>query len=249
MINLQDKTTEDLRIACYMTDRHARLRPTAFLDIAQNIAVQGADILKFGDDELAAFNSTWVLARQYVRFDRPVRNKEQVKVLTWHKGAQGLFFLRDYMMLGADGEPSVRSTSSWVVMNITERRLVRFDTVSDVVDTAPQSTDFAIEEQAAKVVLPRGAELTKIGEHRVHYSDVDYNQHANNVRYTSWALDALPEDLVYEHPLKELTINFNREALPGETVELWHALDTDGAHIIEGRAEDHQVFIEKLIFE
>ena len=53
MINLKDKTTEDIRIACYMTDRHARLRPTAFLDIAQNIAVQGADNLKFGDDELA----------------------------------------------------------------------------------------------------------------------------------------------------------------------------------------------------
>ena len=95
MINLQDKTTEDLRIACYMSDRHAVLRPTAFLDIAQNIAVQGADNLKFGDDQLAAFNSTWVLARQSVRFDRPVRNKEHVKMLTWHKGTQGLFFLRD----------------------------------------------------------------------------------------------------------------------------------------------------------
>ncbi|MBP5626451.1 MAG: hypothetical protein J6W98_05975 [Bacteroidales bacterium] len=249
MINLQDKTTEDLRIACYMSDRHAVLRPTAFLDIAQNIAVQGADNLKFGDDQLAAFNSTWVLARQSVHFDRPVRNKENVKMLTWHKGTQGLFFLRDYLLLGADGEPSVRSTSSWVVMNITERRLVRFDSLSDVVDTTPQSTDNAIEEQAAKVVLPRGAELTKIGEHRVRYSDVDHNQHANNVKYTSWVLDSLPEELVYEHPLKELTINFNREALPGETVELWHALDTDGAHIIEGRADDHQVFIERLIFQ
>ena len=249
MINLQDKTTEDIRIACYMTDRHARLRPTAFLDIAQNIAVQGADNLKFGDDQLAGFNSTWVLARQYVRFDRPVSNKEHIKMLTWHKGTQGLFFLRDYLLLGADGEPSVRSTSSWVVMNITERRLVRFDSLSDVVDATPQSTDHAIEEQAAKVVLPRGAELTQIGAHRVQYSDVDHNQHANNVKYTSWVLDALPEDLVYEHPLKELTINFNREALPGETVELWHAVDADGAHIIEGRADDHQVFIERLVFQ
>jgi len=232
-----------------MTDRHAVLRPTAFLDIAQNIAVQGADILQFGDDDLAAYNSTWVLARQYVRFDRPVRNKEQVKMLTWHKGAKGLFFLRDYMMLGADGEPSIRSTSSWVVMNITERRLVRFDTVSDVVDTAPQSTDFAIEEMAGKIVLPRDSQLTQIGSRRVQYSDVDYNQHANNVRYTGWCLDALPEELVYAHPLKELTINFNREALPGETVELWYAQAPDGAHIVEGRADDHQVFIERLLFE
>ena len=249
MINLQDKTTEDLRIACYMTDRHARLRPTAFLDIAQNIAVQGADNLKFGDDELAAYNSTWVLARQSVRFDRPVSNKEQVKVLTWHKGAQGLFFLRDYMMLGADGEPSVRSTSSWVVMNIEERRLVRPDFLSEFTSMDPQSPDFAIEAPAGKVAVPRGASLELLDRHTVRWSDIDYNQHANNVRYTVWAMDALPEELVHERMLKELTINFNREARPGETVELWHALDPDGAHIIEGRVEDHQVFIEKLLFE
>ncbi|MCR5350889.1 MAG: hypothetical protein K6E35_00130 [Bacteroidales bacterium] len=249
MINLNDKTTEDLRIACYMTDKYARLRPTAFLDIAQNIAVQGADILKFGDDELRALNCTWVLARQHVRFDRPVPHKEHVKALTWHKGAQGLFFLRDYMLLGADGEPSIRSTSSWVVMNITERRLVRFDALSGILASDPQSMDNALEEQAPKIVLPRQTDLTQIGSHRVQYSDVDYNLHANNVKYTSWVMDALPEEMVYEHPLKELTINFNREARPGETVALWYAQAPDGAHVVEGRVDDHQVFIERLLFE
>lgn len=248
MIDLTDKTWESLRVPCYMTDSHALLRPVAFLDLAQNIAVQGADSLHFGDDELSSRNCAWVLARQSVRFERPVRHKAQVRIATWHKGAQGLFFLRDYLLLDADGVPSVRSTSSWVVMDLTERRLVRFDALSDVVDATPQSTDHAIEEPAAKVGLPRESELTLIGTHRVLWSDVDYNRHANNVRYTVWALDALPEELVYEKQLKELTINFNREVRPGETVELWHALDPSGAHVIEGRVGDHQVFIERLVF-
>ena len=248
MIDLTDKTWESLRVPCYMTDSHALLRPVAFLDLAQNIAVQGADSLHFGDDELSSRNCAWVLARQSVRFERPVRHKAQVRIATWHKGAQGLFFLRDYLLLGSDGVPAVRSTSSWVVMDITERRLVRFDSLSEVVDATPQSTDHAIEEPAAKVGLPRESELTLIGTHRVLWSDVDYNQHANNVKYTVWALDALPEELVYEKPLKELTINFNREVRPGEAVELWHAFDASGAHIIEGRVEGHQVFIERLVF-
>ncbi len=249
MINLNDKTSRDLRVPCYMTDPHARLRPTAFLDLAQNIAVQGADQLKFGDVELKAFDCAWVLARQHVRFERPVQHKEPVKIMTWHKGPLGLFFLRDYLLLGSDGEVSVRSTSSWVVMNMTERRVVRNDFLSGIVSTDPQSTDHAIEEPAVKVTVPRGTELERIGAHRVHFSDVDYNQHANNVKYTAWAMDALPEELVYEKALKELTINFNKEARPGETVELFHTMDPDGAHIVEGRVGDHQVFIEKLLFE
>lgn len=249
MINLSDKTSRDLRVPCYMTDPHARLRPTAFLDLAQNIAVQGADQLKFGDVELKAFDCAWVLARQHVRFERPVQHKEPVKIMTWHKGPLGLFFLRDYLLLGSDGEVSVRSTSSWVVMNMTERRVVRNDFLSGIVSTDPQSTDHAIEEPAVKVTVPRGTELERIGAHRVHFSDVDYNQHANNVKYTAWAMDALPEELVYEKVLKELTINFNKEARPGETVELFHTMDPDGAHIVEGRVGDHQVFIERLLFE
>ena len=244
-----DKFYEDFTTACYQVDRRKILRPSAFLDLAQHMAVYGADRLAFGDDQLGPYGCTWVLARQHVRFERPVMHKEPCRILTWHKGLQGLFFIRDYQILGADGKPAVNSTSSWVVMNLAERRVVRADFLKDIVSLDPQSPDYAIEEQAGKVVVPRDAELTLIGTHRVLYSDVDYNQHANNVKYTVWAMDSLPEELVNERMVKELTINFNREARPGETVELWHVTDADGAHIIEGRAADYQVFIEKLIFE
>lgn len=246
---LKDKFFEDVTAVCYQVDRRKILRPSAFLDMAQHMAVFGADSLAFGDDQLAPYGCTWVLARQHVRFERPFLHKERGRILTWHKGLHGLFFLRDYMLLDADGAPAVRSTSSWVVMNIAERRVARPDFLSEIVSLDPQSPDHAIEEPAGKVVLPRDAEVTRIGEHVVRFSDVDYNQHANNVRYTVWAMDVLPEELVNTRMVKELTINFNREARPGETVGLWHAVDADGAHIVEGRVDDRQVFIERLLFQ
>ena len=246
---LDDKFAQDFTATCYQVDRREILRPAAFLDLAQYMAVYGADRLHFGEEQLRPYDCTWVLARQHVRFERPVLHKEPCKILTWHKGLQGLFFLRDYQIIGADGKPAVNSTSSWVVMNITERRVARTDFLSEITSMDPQSTDFAIEAPAGKVAVPRGQQLELLGTHVVRYSDIDYNQHANNVKYTVWAMDALPEELVNEHMVKELTINFNREARPGETVELWHTTDPDGAHIIEGRVEDHQVFIEKLLFQ
>ena len=246
---LKDKFYEDVTAVCYQVDRRKILRPASFLDMAQHMAVFGADSLAFGDDQLGPYGCTWVLARQHVRFERPFLHKERGRIVTWHKGLQGLFFLRDYMLLDAAGEPAVRSTSSWVVMNIAERRVARPDFLSEIVSLDPQSPDHAVEEPAGKVVLPRDAAVSQIGEHVVRYSDVDYNQHANNVKYTVWAMDALPEELVHTRMVKELTVNFNREARPGETVTLWHALDADGAHIVEGRVDDRQVFIEKLLFQ
>ena len=246
---LKDKISEDSFVACYMTDIRHMLRPAAFLDLAQHMAVFGADCLKFGDEQLGPYGCTWILARQHVRFERPVMHKEKIKMLTWHKGLDGLYFIRDYQLLDAEGNPAVNSTSSWVVMNLAERRVARGDFLSEIVSTDPQSPDNAITERAAKVAVPRGAELELIGKHVVRYSDVDYNQHANNVKYTVWAMDALPEELVYNKFLKELTINFNKETRPGDTVELYHMIDTDGTHIVEGRSDGHQVFIERLLFE
>ena len=99
MIKLDDKFSEETLATCYMVDCRKYLRPSAFLDMAQHMAVFGADRLAFGDDQLAPYGCTWVLARQHVRFERPFLHKEKGRVVTWHKGLQGLFFLRDYLLL------------------------------------------------------------------------------------------------------------------------------------------------------
>ena len=249
MISLKDKYTKHALVTCYRSDHRDRLRPDAFLDLAQQVAVEGADVLHFGDDQLKERGCVWVLARQQVCFEHPMHYKERGRLATWHRGIQGLFFVRDYLLLDGNGDVAVRSTSSWVVMNYTERRAVRTDFLSEIVSTDPQSRDAAIEELAPKVNYPRHLSLEKVGSHVVRYSDIDHNQHANNVKYTVWAMDALPAELTGEHDLKELSINFNKEARPGETVDLYHLLEEDGAHLIEGRVGDQQVFIERLRFE
>lgn len=246
---LNDKITADVTVACFQTDIRYLLRPAAFLDLAQESAIIGAETLNFGDTQLRPYDCAWVLARQTVRFERPVRHGDRIKMVTWHKGLDGPYFRRDYQLLDAEGRPAVNSTSSWVIMNMAERRIARAEFISEIVPDGPQSPDHAIGERAGKVVIPRGAALERIGTHCVRYSDVDHNRHANNVKYTAWAMDALPQDLVCNKSVRELTVNFNREARPGETVELLHALAPDGAHIVEGRAGDRQVFIERLLFE
>ena len=250
-----EKYIEQHRIACYRSDSHWEMRPESFLDMAQQIAVKGAQLLSFNDEALKALGCVWVLARMQVIFEKPVPFDKLVTLKTWHKGQCGPYFLRDYS-LEQDGEEVVRSTSSWIVMNMESRRISRDEAVMKLLEVSAQSPDHAIETPCPKVMVPRDTELKAMGSDVVRYSDIDKNGHANNVKYTVWALDNLPQDLVMNHPVKELVINFNREALPGEEVILYHA-EIDGAHIIEGRASqtlgdgstaEHQVFIEKLVF-
>lgn len=239
------KVSETFRIPCFMFDQTERLRPAAALDIAQEFACLGSKQLGVSDLELLDQGIVWVLARMLVRYEKlPVR-EDSINVETWHKGANGLFFIRDFRFKTPDGATAITATSSWVLMNLNTRRLARLE--STQISPEPQSDDVAIEQQAQKVVLPAGTQLEEVGEHKVIFSDLDYNGHANNVKYTVWAMDTLPEEVV-KSTIKEIEINFNKEAMPGETIRFYHAF-VNGCHYIEGRVDDHQVFIERLIFE
>jgi len=242
------KYIENGIVSCYMSDCRHLLRPESFLDLAQQLAVKAAQVQSFSDSALKKFNCAWVLARMRTRFGKSVRFDEDIRLETWHKGLSGLYFIRDYRLLDSRGEVAVSSTSSWIVMNLDSRHICRDEEVLSLIPQESQCAESAIAENCPKISFPRGAELREIGTHCVAWSDVDYNGHANNVKYTVWALDNLPQELVFGHSLREVSINFNKEVRAGDMVTLYCA-ESDGAQIVEGRSGDHQVFIEKLVFE
>lgn len=240
---------QPLTVTTYMADVRNLLRPAAFMEIAQEIATLGAKELHFDDSvTLSAANAVWVLARMRVCFERMPSRYQPITLETWHKGINSVFFLRDYQICDETGEVLVNSTSSWVIMDIDQRRMLRPDGLTHIIPPDPEQARHAIEAPAGKIVIPRGCPVEKVSDHPVRYSDVDSNRHVNNTRYTAWAMDCLPDTLTFHRTLREIEINFNREARPGETVELLHAED-GGAHYVEGRVGDNQVFICKMFFQ
>lgn len=240
------KVTQSLEIPSYMVDELRRLRAASFFELSQQIAIPGA--ARFSDEKLAERDGVWILARMQARFRRlPVRD-DKVTLSTWHKGVKGgLFFVRDYEMLSGQGEVLVQSTSSWIVMSRTRRKAMRPSSFADIIPSEPQYPDNAIEDLAPKVAAPHSSEWQKKGEHRVAYSDVDYNHHANNTKYIAWAMDLLPEELTIGSDIAEVSINYTKEARMGELVELYHTSDGT-SHFVEGRVGAQQIFICSLTF-
>lgn len=84
------------------------------------------------------------------------------------------------------------------------------------------------------------------GEHTVSYSDLDINGHTNNSRYVVWAMDCLPGE-VTDSPVKDLYINFVKETLPGDKVQLC-AQNDDSTWYVEGKVADKTCFLVKAVF-
>ena len=120
-----NKFCQDICVPCYHTDASFYLKPAGFMDMAQEIAYWAAHELGFGYDDLHVHHTAWVLSRLHFHFEKLPMWRDEVRLYTWHKGADGLFYLRDFFLQDAAGNCLVTGTSSWVVIDEETRRLVR----------------------------------------------------------------------------------------------------------------------------
>lgn len=242
------KYIEKYTVPCYDTDSAWRLKPASFMNMAQEAAGRHAVYLGFGYDDLIVTNTAWVLSRVHVEFVDTPKWRDEITLTTWHKGLNRLFYLRDFIVTDKDGKERIKATTSWLVLNLETRRLVRDPHLMED-DTI--CTENVIETPADKVVMPKDVEPELVMEHRVAYSDVDTNGHANNAMYMQWAMDAVNYEIASRRPVREFTINFNHEIKPLETVAIYKAIVEEGErrHVfIEGKVGEQSSFCVEIIF-
>ncbi len=233
-------------VSSFDIDIWGRIRPTAILNICQDVAYLHSTSKGLGFEALLAQNMAWVLSRVKVSIERLPTWHEQIRVRTWHKGQSGLFSLRDYIFFDKDDNPLIRVTSSWLIINLATRRLGRVDKIfnQDGALTLAEHHQAAIEGEAERIAKPSAP--TIVGSHRVLYSDMDINQHVNNTKYMEWACDHSEPQMQRDRQLKGFTINFNHEAKYDELITLTSTPQTQREIIIEGSTTQRDIFIVAL---
>lgn len=242
------KYVEKHTIPCYDTDASWRLKPTSFMNMAQEAAGRHAVYLGFGYDDLIKTNTAWILSRVHVEFVDTPKWRDEITLNTWHKGLNRLFFLRDFLITDSEGRERVKATTSWLVLNLETRRLVRDP---NLMEDGTVCTENVIETPADKVQMPKDVEAELVRTHLVSYSDIDTNGHTNNAMYMQWSMNAVGYDITSSRPVKEFTINFNHETKAGDHVEIYRAFveKEDGLHVfVEGKVEGTSSYCVEIVF-
>ena len=242
------KFTEKHTVPCYDTDASWRLKPTSFMNMAQEAAGRHAVHLCFGYDDLIKTNTAWILSRVHVEFVDTPKWREEITLNTWHKGLNRLFFLRDFLITDNEGRERVKATTSWLVLNLETRRLVRDP---NLMEDGTVCSENVIETPADKVQMPKDVEAELVRTHLVSYSDIDTNGHTNNAMYMQWSMNAVGYEITSSSPVKEFTINFNHETKAGDHVEIYRAFveDENGLHaFVEGKVDGVSSYCVEIVF-
>jgi len=215
-------------------DFRKQLKLSMLFSYFQDVASFAAYELGVGITELAENNGiAWILMRIRVEIERmPVWN-EEITIETWPQEPGKLEIERDFIVRDSEGKIIVRAVSAWVLMDLKERKLKRTSVISL---TYPS----VIEERAIVHKLKKLesiSELETAYEKVIGYSDIDFNGHLNNSRYIDYIMDCFSLDEHNQYETKAIEVNFNREALPGDTIVLQKSTQL---------LEDRQVFIEGM---
>jgi len=235
-------------ISSYRVDCRKILKPYAFMAMAQDVANQNASEQGYGYSHLLTQNITWVLSRMKAEYVNPPRFQQDTVIETWQKGMKGPFSIRDFEVRDADtSELLVRCTTSWLLINLDTRNLVRMDRIIGPQLEATAIMKDAISEPAGKI--RPSSNVTYTSSYTVKFSDIDYNHHVNNAKYMEWALDTIGDDLAMNHDIESWQITFNHEARFGETVDFYVGQISSTGRYVECRRGDETIFQINVIFK
>ncbi|MDR1986964.1 MAG: acyl-ACP thioesterase [Treponema sp.] len=215
-------------------DPSDRLTLGAVFDYFQEASINHAEQLGVGRAPMAQAGQVWILSRISVVVDRRPRYGETLTLRSWPRGTEKLFALRDYDIRDASDTPLVRGRSGWLILDREKRRPLR---PREVVERLPLNHGLDALPGGAPGLNSRDM-LTKAGERRAAYSDIDYNRHVNNTRYIQWIQDMIDPEVLEQAPQMRLDINYLSEITGGEITELWSAPLNGSGFAFEGRRQD-----------
>jgi len=193
----------------------------------QEAATVHAYSLHFSAQEL---HIIWVLSRIKVCAARPLKPYERVRCETWCPGVRGASWYRNFVFYSGENKVG-EGSSMWVTLDPATHNILRPSTL-------PSGESFIYNRNGEERIVP----LPKLAcknlklhhEHKVQYSDLDVNNHLNNVRIADLVADTL--DLERQPGfVSSMQINYTAETTCGETLSLMCG-SVEGERFVLGEA-------------
>ncbi len=216
-------------------DRFSEIKPSAVLDLFQDIAGVHATELGIGFQSMLEKKLLWVVMKvKYQVIKRP-EIYQSVIVRTWPKEPHRIDFEREYLILSEDNEVLIKGISQWAVINSETRKLAKADDLYVNIDGFCEKSNF--DEKLKRLpIIENGESTYKVNS---AFSELDTNGHVNNIKYADYVVNAVSPDSPLN--IEELQMDFHKEIMCGETTDIFIQED-NGQILAKGVQGDNVMF-------
>ena len=176
-----------------------------------------------------------------VEIKRLPKCDEEITVHTYPGKDLAMLYPRYFYISDAKGEVIVKASSVWALIdNISRKVIVDREVISKLPgETSPY--ELALPEKIA--VKEDSLFLEK---RKIHFSDLDFNSHMNNVRYVELLMDTHDSSFYNNHQVSFINLNYMKEIKEKEEVDIY--TDSSSPETITVKTNGNIAFLGKVTF-
>jgi medium-chain acyl-[acyl-carrier-protein] hydrolase len=201
----------------YELDQRGRMPLGILYRNLQEAAERNAVDLGFGAETMIKKGLTWILARLQLRVTAFPEGRRTITAETWPAAVESRFAMRDFRFRYGDDQACFAvASSAWLLLDIAKQRPV---TVAQHLDLEHVTNIERMVIEPFPTIQTDGEPMC-VTEFRIRRSDLDINDHVNNLHYVEWLAESVPEDLWRRGNVRSMDVEYKRAVGYGATVRV-----------------------------
>ena len=206
------------------------------LAFLEDIATYHSGLVGYGVEDVEKNNGAFLILDWNLEVYKRLKFNDIIKVRTYALPVEKPTFhcYRNFDVYDEKNEIIAKAISKWLFYNFEKRKIIKLD--SEMMQGYnPEGNLTETEKKITKLVEPENYE--KNIEYQVRRSDIDVNNHVNNLVYLKIANEILPDDVYFSNESNNLRITYKHQIKLGETVKLYYNR-ADNKNIITIKSQD-----------
>ena len=198
----------------YDIDLNKNASITSLMKFFEDIAILQSEHVGLGLKYYEEKKSGWLLYKWDIKINKMPVLLEEVLVITEPKSISKFYAFRSFEIKNEAGETLVTANTLWFYIDILSRRPAK---IPD-----EMYTGYGVErKQGGELAIAdpeRSDEIDFEKEFNIRHSDIDTNEHVNNIKYVEWALEVVPVEILNNYLLKRIKIVYKKETNYGRKI-------------------------------
>lgn len=235
---MKNTYTERLTINDTEIDFEAKVPVTELMRLIEVATFNHSDKIGLDHDTMEERDKAfWVVSKIKMKFKGDVHSQDRVTVKTWTQTPGMIRFTR-FCTLKVRSSVKVLSSSEWCCLDYDSRKLRKASTIKYPDLEMEETKELDLKYSNLKMDVD---ESDYVYTKKVRSTDIDINNHTNNLKYNFIAMDALDIGELKAIDMKEYEIYFVNESKYGDEIRVYKKKVKDYIYI-EGKIEDKSVF-------